>query len=123
MSWLKKWQHVESPLQEINSPTLLSKTPTTYGTMGSNGCTFTALSFGHQYFANGLQPPIASQLQNNWKVSLIEAKLSGNGIHNDIFDGDAVNVAADNAIEIAAGECFVDKIDLSMTLVQIVWSS
>ena len=50
-------------------------------------------------------------LQINWKVSLTEAILSGNEIHDDIFEGDAVNVAVDEAIEIAGDECFVNKID------------
>ena len=114
-------EHLPQDLQGSNSlhtPPILERQfsvelsqSTINGRMGSNGCTFIALRFGHLYFANGLQPPIASQLQNNWKVSLIEAILSGNDIHDDIFEGDAVNVAVDDAIEIAGEECFVEKID------------
>lgn len=114
-------EHLPQDLQGSNSshtpvilewqfPVELSQS-TINGRLGSNGCTFIALRFGHLYFANGLQPPVTSQLQNNWKVSLIEAILSGNDIHDDIFEGDAVNVAVDDAIEIAGEECFVDKID------------
>lgn len=78
--------------------------------MGSNTCTFIALLFGHLYFSHGLQPPINSQLQNNWKVALIDAIISGNDIHDDIFEGDAINVSVDEAVQIAGEECCVDKI-------------
>lgn len=83
---------------------------TIYGRMGSNTCTFIALLFGHLYFSHGLQPPINSQLQNNWKVALIDAIISGNDIHDDIFEGDAINVSVDEAVQIAGEECCVDKI-------------
>ena len=69
------------------------------------------LSFGHLYFSCYLQPPVNLQLQNNWKVSLTEAILSGNEIHDDIFDCEAINVAVDEAIQVAGDECFVDKIE------------
>ena len=84
---------------------------TIYDRMGSNACTFIALHFGHLYFSCGLQPPIInSHLQNNWKVALIDAIISGNDIHDDIFEGDAINVSVDEAVQIAGEECHVDKI-------------
>ena len=82
------------------------------GRSGSNACTFIALMFGHLYFSNNLRPPLLGfQLSNTWKDSLVEAMLRGNEIHDDIFDNDAVNVAVDDAVEIAGEECFVDKIE------------
>jgi len=101
---------------EWNFPVELSQS-TINGRMGSNACTFIALKFGHLYFVNGLQPPVNSLLQNNWKVLLIEAILNGNEIHDDIFEGDAVNIAVDEAIEIAGDEFCVDKIDCQYDII------
>ena len=57
-------------------------------------------------------------------MSLIEGILSGNDKHDDIFEGDAVNVAVDDAIEIAGRSALWTKLTISMTsLVQIMWSS
>lgn len=87
------------------------------GRQGSNACTFIALIFGHLYFSNCLGPPVNSQLQYKWKVALTEAIISGNEIHDDIFEGDATNVAVDEAIEIAGDECFVNKIDQQFDII------
>ena len=99
-----------SVILEWQFPVELSQS-TINGRNGSNACTFIALIFGHLYFAYCLQPPVNLQLQNNWKLSLTEAILSGNEIHDDIFEGDGINVAVDEAIDIAGDECFVNKID------------
>ena len=83
------------------------------GRSGSNACTFTAFMFSHLYFSNNLRPALLGfQLSSTWKDSLVKAMLlRGNEIHDHIFDKDAVNVAVDDALEIAEEECFVDKIE------------
>lgn len=85
--------------------------------MGSNARTFIALIFGHLYFSTRLQPPVNLDLQYNWKVALIQAILRGNDIHDDIFQGSAVDVAVGDAIKIAGDECFVDKTEQQYDIV------
>ena len=101
---------------EWQFPVELSQS-TIYGRTGSNACTFIALIFGHLYFSCCLQPPVNLHLQNNWKVSLTEAILTGNEIRDDVFDCEVINVAVDEAIQVADDECFVDKIEQQYDIV------
>ncbi|KAK3729001.1 hypothetical protein QZH41_002249 [Actinostola sp. cb2023] len=62
--------------------------------------------------SNGLQTPSDGvYLHEIWRQTLREAIIRGNLIHDDIFDTDAVNIAVEEAIEIASEECFVDKVE------------
>ena len=81
---------------------------TLLGRLGSNACTFIALNFGNLYFLSCLEPPSDSvTLDFGWQVSLREAILKGNEIHDDLYDNDAIDVA----VELAGDECGVNCIE------------
>lgn len=73
---------------------------TLLGRLGSNACTFIALYFGNLYFLSCLKPPSDGvTLDCEWQVSLREAILKGNEIHDDLYDTDAIDVAVDEAVD------------------------
>lgn len=83
-----------------------------FSQLGSNACTFIALYFGNLYFLSCLEPPSDSvTLDFGWQVSLREAILKGNEIHDDLYDNDAIDVAVDEAVELAGDECGVNCIE------------
>ena len=85
---------------------------TLLGRLGSNACTFIALFFGNLYFLPRLEPPSDGvTLDCEWQVSLREAILKGNEIHDDLYDNDAIDVAVDEAVELAGDECGVNRIE------------
>jgi len=46
-----------------------------------------------------------------WLLTMREAILKGNEIHDDLFDNDAIDVAVDEAVELAGDECSVNCIE------------
>ena len=84
---------------------------TIFGRSGSNACTFIALCFGNVYNYFCLQPPVNAFLLDNWQLALKNSILKGNEIHDDLFEGGAVNVSVQEAVEVAGGECSVNKIE------------
>ena len=98
-------------ITEWNFPVNFSQS-TLLGRLGSNACTFIALYFGNLYFLSCLKPPSDGvTLDREWQVSLREAILKGNEIHDDLYDTDAIDVAVDEAVELAGDECGVNCIE------------
>ena len=80
------------------------------GRSGSNACTFIALYFGHSYLRNNLPPPVHSSLSMEWKCALYKALEKGNEIHDELFEGEGVDVSVEDAVDMAGTECFVKSI-------------
>ena len=80
------------------------------GRSGSNACTFIALYFGHLYHHKNLPPPVHSSLSMEWKCALHTAMTKGNEIHDELFEGEGVDVAVADAVDMAGTECFVESI-------------
>ncbi|XP_028514195.1 uncharacterized protein LOC114574810 [Exaiptasia diaphana] len=84
---------------------------TILGRSGSNACTFIALCCGHLFHQANLQPPTnGTDPDNGWQVCLRKVIISGNEIHDDIFEHDPVNVSVDEAEQIAGSKCHVEKL-------------
>ena len=86
------------------------------GRSGSNACTFIALYFGHLYHRSNLSPPLYGALSTLWKSSLYKAMVEGNKIHDELFEGEGVDVAVQDAVETAGAECFVQALGQSYDL-------
>ena len=80
------------------------------GRSGSNACTFIALYFGHLYHHKNLPPPVHSSLSMEWKCALHTAITKANEIHDELFEGEGVDVAVADAVDMAGTECFVESI-------------
>ena len=79
------------------------------GRSGSNACTFIALYFGHLYLYNNLPPPLNGALSIEWKSAFYKAMVEGNKIHDELFEGEAVDVAVQEAVDMAGTECYVQS--------------
>ena len=86
------------------------------GRSGSNACTFIALYFGHLYHHRNLPPPVHSSLSMEWKCALHKAITKGNEIHDELFEGEGVDVAVADAVEMAGAECFVQSIGQGLNM-------
>ena len=81
------------------------------GRNGSNACTLIAMNFGLQYQNNNLDMPCSGcHLDHVWRSSLIDAITTGNELHDELFDGEAINLAVDEAIDAAGDQCQVQGI-------------
>ena len=87
------------------------------GRSGSNACTFIALYFGHLYLHWKLPPALHSVLSMEWKSALYKAMKKGNEIHDELFEGEGVDVAVEDAVEMAGTECFVQYIGQGLDLI------
>ena len=87
------------------------------GRSGSNACTFIALYFGHLYLHWKLPPPLHSVLSMEWKSALYKAMKKGNKIHDELCEGEGVDVAVEDAVEMAGTECFVQCIGQGLDLI------
>lgn len=79
------------------------------GRCSSNACTFIAFYFGYLYLIDNLPPPLGDALSVEWKCALYKAMKKGNEIHDELFEGEAVD-----AVSMAGTECFVDSIGESL---------
>lgn len=86
------------------------------GRCGSNACTFIALYFGHLYLQNNLPPPCGSVLSLEWKYALHKAMEKGNEIHDELFEGEGVDVTVEDAVSMAGRECFVHSVGQNIDL-------
>lgn len=84
------------------------------GRCGSNACTFIALYFGYLYLQDNLPPPNGNVLPMEWKHALYKAMKRGNEIHDELFEGEGVDVSVEDAVSMAGMECFVSSIDQSI---------
>ena len=81
------------------------------GRNGYNACVFIALNFGLFYHKYRLDNTLLGQnLNGKWQAVLQEAMRAGNEIHDELFDGEDVNVAVDDAIVAAGDLCQVDQL-------------
>lgn len=80
------------------------------GRTGSNACVFIALYMGKLCFENNLAWPSGNLLPESWKTSLREAMITGNQIHDDLFDHEGINVTVDDAVAMAGEECGVQRL-------------
>ena len=81
------------------------------GRNGSNACTFIALFFGYIYHQSSLPtPPVGQPLNQQWEAAVTEAIRTGNDIHDELFGGEGINVAVDDAIDAAGDHCHVGGI-------------
>lgn len=81
------------------------------GRNGSNACTFIALFFGYIYNQSSLPtPPVGQPLTRQWEAAVIEAIRTGNDIHDELFGGEGINVAVDDAIDAAGDHCHIGGI-------------
>lgn len=81
------------------------------GRNGSNACTFIALFFGYIYHQSSLPtPPVGQPLNQQWEAAVTEAIRTGNDIHDELFGGEGINVAVDDAIDAAGDHCHVSGI-------------
>ena len=87
------------------------------GRSGSIAFTFIALYFGHLYLHWKLPPPLHSVLSMEWKSALYKAMKKGNEIHDELFEGEGVDVAVEDAVEMAGTECFVQYIGQGLDLI------
>ena len=87
------------------------------GRSGSNACTFIALYIGHLYLHWKLPPPLHSVLSMEWKSALYKAMKKGNEIHDELCEGEGVDVAVEDAVKMAGTECFVQYIGQGLDLI------
>ena len=52
-----------------------------------------------------------------WKSALYKAMKKGNEIHDELFEGEGVDVAVEDAVEMAGTECFVQYIGQGLDLI------
>ena len=77
------------------------------GRNGSNACTFIALSFGSIYQQYNLNTPVGQYLDRQWQTALVDAIITGNDLHDELFDGHGINIAVDDAIATVGDHCRV----------------
>ena len=75
------------------------------GRNGSNACAFICLYFGQIASQGLLHPRQTLILPMQWKDSLEQAIMQGNDLHDELFDQEAVNLDAEEAVEIAGEDC------------------
>ena len=80
------------------------------GRSGSNACTFIALYFGKCLLHENLPTPCGNSLSMEWKSALYTAMKRGNEIHDELFEGEGVDVAVEDAVNIAGALCFVNSV-------------
>ena len=80
------------------------------GRSGSNVCTFIALYFGKYLLHENLPTPCGNSLSMEWKSALYTAMKRGNEIHDELFEGEGVDVAVEDAVNMAGALCFVNSV-------------
>ena len=80
------------------------------GRSGSNACTFIALCFGRLYNHHKFPAPQGYMLSEQWMLALHEAMTKGNEIHDELFENEAIDVAVEDAVDMAGTECGVQSL-------------
>ena len=83
---------------------------------GSNACAFICLYFGQIASQGLLHPRQTLMLPMQWKDSLEQAIMQGNDLHDEIFDQEAVNLDAEEAVEMAGEDCSVVSLGRQLDL-------
>ncbi|CAH3151723.1 unnamed protein product, partial [Pocillopora meandrina] len=76
----------------------------------SNACTFIALYFGKCLLHENLPTPCGNSLSMEWKSALYMAMKRGNEIRDELFEGEGVDVAVEDAVNMAGALCFVNSV-------------
>ena len=77
---------------------------------GSNACAFICLYFGQMASKGCLIPSEGLLLPGIWKEAIEWAIISGNDLHDELFDNEGVNVNIDEAVEVAGEVCGVVRL-------------
>ena len=77
------------------------------GRNGSNACAFNCMYFGQVASKGLLLPRQGLALPNIWKEALELAIVSGNDLHDELFDHEGVDVNVDEPVEMAGEDCGV----------------
>ena len=88
--WLFPWNVSQSTLDGRN---------------GSNACVFIALCFGRIHQSAKLANFQGHQLSSQWQAALKEAIRMGNGMHDELYDRQGVNVTLEDALDAVGAIC------------------
>ena len=77
------------------------------GRNGGNACAFICLCFGHFASQGLLHPRQTLMLPMQWRDSLEQSIMQGNDLHDKLFDQKAVNLDAEEAVEMSGEDCNV----------------
>ena len=87
------------------------------GRSGSNACTFIALYFGHLLLHDKLPKPVGNNLAMEWKCALYKAMKKGNEIHDELFEGEGIDVSAEDAVSMAGTQCCANSVGQGYDLI------
>ena len=91
-------------------PSIVSQS-TVDGRNGSNACSFIALCFGSIYRQSSLPTPAVGQpLNRQWEAAVIEAIRTGNDFHDELFGGEGIDVAVEDAVSAIGDHCHISGI-------------
>ena len=91
-------------------PSIVSQS-TVDGRNGSNACSFIALCFGSIYHQSSLPTPAVGQpLNRQWEAAVIEAIRTGNDFHDELFGGEGIDVAVEDAVSAIGDHCHISGI-------------
>lgn len=75
---------------------------------GRNAYTFIAHCFGSIYHQLSLRTPAVGQpLNRQWEAAVIEAIRPGNDFHDELFGGEGIDVAVDDAVTTVDEHCHI----------------
>ena len=86
------------------------------GRNGSNACAFICLYFGQLASQGLLHPRQTLMLPTRWRDSLKQSIMQGNHLHDELFDQEAVNLDAEEAVEMAGEDCGVVSLGQQLDL-------
>ena len=68
---------------------------------GSNACTFICLYIGQIVTQNNLQFTDGRTLPSEWTSAIVNSIVSGNDLHDKVFNGDATDIDVEEAVNLA----------------------
>ena len=86
------------------------------GRNGSNACAFICLHFGQVASQGLLHARQTLMLPMQWREFLEQSIMQGNDLHDELFDQEAVNLDAEEAVEMAGEDCNVVSLGRQLDL-------